>query len=165
MSDKKRILSNESLPLEINSRKKISLFEYKELIIMSIKRDTSAWNSNVSAPALKSGAVRVAAPSPSSAAYAARRLRKHASRLVSLRVTHAIDCNHAIVFHRHRPSSLVVVVNSSHAPSHHPRGVDPSKHLHRLAVPRRRRRRPRRTSSAPIGEAQHGHDRHERERA
>lgn len=37
--------------LEMSSRRKISLLEYKLLMIISISRLTSAWNSNFSPPA------------------------------------------------------------------------------------------------------------------
>ena len=49
--ERNRILSSESLPLLMSSRRKMSLLLYSELMMMSIKRDTSAWNSCVSAPA------------------------------------------------------------------------------------------------------------------
>ena len=51
--ERNRILSSESLPLEMSSRRKMSLLEYSELMMMSIRRETSAWNSDTSAPDLK----------------------------------------------------------------------------------------------------------------
>ena len=50
--ERNRILSRESLPLEMSSRRKMSLLEYSELMMMSIRRETSAWNSDTSAPDL-----------------------------------------------------------------------------------------------------------------
>ena len=45
VSEMKRILSRASDAFEINSRRKISFFEYSELMMISIRRPTSAWNS------------------------------------------------------------------------------------------------------------------------
>ena len=38
--------------MEMSSRRKMSLLEYSELMMMSIRRETSAWNSETSAPVL-----------------------------------------------------------------------------------------------------------------
>lgn len=46
--ERKRILSRASEALEMISRRKISFLVYRLLMIMSIKRLTSAWNSNFS---------------------------------------------------------------------------------------------------------------------
>ena len=48
-SAKKRILSSASDAFEMTSRRNTSFFWYRELMMMSIRRDTSAWNSNFSA--------------------------------------------------------------------------------------------------------------------
>ena len=51
--ERNRILSRESDPLLMSSRRKMSLLLYSELMMMSIRRETSAWNSCCSAPGLK----------------------------------------------------------------------------------------------------------------
>ena len=47
-TERNRSLSHASEALEINSRRKTSLLEYRELTIKSINRLTSAWYSKVS---------------------------------------------------------------------------------------------------------------------
>jgi hypothetical protein len=44
----------------MSSRRKMSLLLYRLLIRMSIRRDTSAWNSNFSAPSLRRSAKKAA---------------------------------------------------------------------------------------------------------
>ena len=70
-TDTKRILSSASLPFEMTSLRKISLFLYNELIMMSMSRFTSAWNSKVSASFGAAGASAVATAAFASSAAAA----------------------------------------------------------------------------------------------
>ena len=60
LSASKRILSSASLALEMSSRRKMSLLEYSEWMMMFIRRFTSALNSNFS-PLRSSGGGAAAA--------------------------------------------------------------------------------------------------------
>merc|ERR1719491_837193 len=50
LMERNRFLSQASAALDTSSRRKTSRLEYSELMMMSITRPTSAWNSKVSAP-------------------------------------------------------------------------------------------------------------------
>mmetsp|Transcript_17285 Transcript_17285/g.43906 ORF Transcript_17285/g.43906 Transcript_17285/m.43906 type:complete len:224 (+) Transcript_17285:452-1123(+) len=88
---RKRSLSSASLAFEMSSRRKMSLLEYRLLMIMSIRRFTSAWNSNFWAPSrgVLSLAAGAAAPSPSSPspAWPGRGTAAKASRAQSAKLS------------------------------------------------------------------------------